>query len=581
MAIACNDGGQKMLSLVVMGRNDEYMGNFKYRITTCLNYLARHLTDLGRLDDVEVLVTDWGSMVPLAKVLPLSPEAEYICRFVYVPPSIISTVRPDGDFAPYWAANVGLRRGKGEFCLLFDADSLFPRQSLQTLFNLLDGKIVLPFDVNRIFFFLCRSQVPWEVVQRQPTLEEWDRYLFITAGSLPPDQGVGLGIAGSGQMMHRSMWHECRGYNQQLIGQAWGDAELTLRVTQCYPWMNLSGIGISAFHMMHWPHNRLGVWHNSVINPYIVSPAMQVNDENWGLGNYQLDMQVAENIIESPQTTELLEAVNPIELWGQTKNELVSELSSHSVREHVQCSLQGWSFDAVEWESLCALSWYSLYHYPRTYIDFGIKKGCAAAVVAAACPGVEIYGIDRWEGSGRGSAPQPSNAAGILQRVGYRGYMRFVSGEPKTALCRLRDSFIGRFSFDLALVRGDMFDTEAIQQLSDLIPHLASGGMLVFTCVSTVVFQRVWKEMQDKFSEYVYLLCHSGRTGLILAVSFQNDNSNISPTGGNGLRVNFGRPPRFCLAQQLVHRGFHAMRNPGRYPEYARRIWRRLKKNAR
>lgn len=41
----------KLLSVVVTGRNDNYMGNFKYRITTCLNYLARNLKELGCLND--------------------------------------------------------------------------------------------------------------------------------------------------------------------------------------------------------------------------------------------------------------------------------------------------------------------------------------------------------------------------------------------------------------------------------------------------------------------------------------------------------------------------------------------------
>ena len=50
----------KLLTVAVTGRNDDYMGNFKYRLTTCLNYLARNLRDLGRLDEVEVLVTDWN-----------------------------------------------------------------------------------------------------------------------------------------------------------------------------------------------------------------------------------------------------------------------------------------------------------------------------------------------------------------------------------------------------------------------------------------------------------------------------------------------------------------------------------------
>jgi len=366
----------KLLSVVITGRNDDYMGNFKYRITTCLNYLARNVKVLGRLDDIEVLVTDWGSDIPLAKVLPLLPEAGRICRFIYVNPTIARTVRPDGDFCPSWAINASLRRGKGRFLMLFDADSLFPQYSLQALLDLLDGKLTVPFDLDRMLFFFCRYDVPWEVVQSEPTLEEWDRYLFLNAGSLPrAKEWPGLGVAGSGQMMHRTIWDGCRGYNQQLVGQAWIDAEYTLRVTQCYPWMDLSSMGVSLFHMMHWPHNRRGTWPNAVINPHIVSPTMQVNDENWGLANYELDIQRAENIIKSPRTTKSSGRDGKFEPWNKAREELVVELTSQLVREHVQTSIHSWSADQAEWESVCALSWYSLYHYPRVYLEFGIQKG--------------------------------------------------------------------------------------------------------------------------------------------------------------------------------------------------------------
>lgn len=569
----------KSLSVVVTGRNDNYMGNFKYRITTCLNYLARNLKDIGRLDDIEVLVTDWGSDVPLAKVLSLSPEAGRICRFVYVHPTIARAVRPDGDFCPSRAINASLRRGKGEFLMLFDADSLFPRHSLQSLLDLLDGKLAVPFDVNRMFFFFCRYHVPWEIVQREPTIEEWDRYLLLNIGSLPRSEGLpGLGISGAGQMMHRSIWHACRGYNQQLVGQAWIDAEYTLRVTQRYPWMDLSSIGVSLFHMAHWPRNRQGIWPNAVINPHVVSPTMQVNDENWGLANYELDIQMAENIVESSKTTKSSGTISQVEPWNKTRGELVAELTSRLVRKHARKNIQRLDVVRVEWDSLCALSWYSLYYYPRAYLEFGIQSG-AAAVVAAACPGVEIYGIDSWQASdGRRPVRSPDCAIGILRRVGYRGYTRLVSGDPCTAFRRLRESSVGTFSLDLALLRGDMFSKDVTQQLSDLIPHLAPGGMVVFTCASRDSFQRVWSEMQAKFPQFAYLLCKTGKTGLILAASLQNEDSSALSDAKNDLRVSFGKLPILVIQLRRVSRQvcrmYRALRNPSRYPEYAKRICR-------
>lgn len=569
----------KLLSIVVTGRNDNYMGNFKYRITTCLNYLARNLKDLGRLDDVEVLVTDWGSDVPLAKVLHLSPEAGRICRFVYVHPTIACAVQSDGSFCQTLAVNVSLRRGKGKFLTLLETDSLFLWHSLQALLELLDGKLAVPFDINRMLFLVPRYKVPWEVVQREPTLEEWDRYLLLNAGSLPRPQGLsGLGISCSGQMMHRSLWHACRGYDQRLRYWGWSDAELTLRVTQYYPWVDLSSLGVSLFHMEHWPRNR----HVSGVrrsNPCYVSPTFEVNDENWGLANYELDIQTAENIIELSRTTESSETVSQVEPWNKTRGELVAELTSHLVREHAQTTIQSWSVDPAEWESLCILSWYSLHHYPRTYLDCGIQKAQAAAVVAAACPGVEIYGIDSWQASdSRSPVLPPNHATRILRDVGYQGYTRLVTGDSRTAFQRLRDSSVGPLSLDLALVRGDMFSTDVTQQLSNLIPHLAPGGTVVFTCASTDSFQRVWSEMQAKFAQLTYLRCKTGKTGLILAASLQNEDLSAPSDAENDFRVDVGKPPRFVgLMRQfrrIFRRIFRALRNPTRYPEYAKRICR-------
>jgi len=158
----------------------------------------------------------------------------------------------------------------------------------------IDGQSNLPFDIDSAFFVFSRFQLPWEIVQREPTLEEWDRYLIMTGSQLPRDAtGLpGLGIACAAQMMHRSLWDACRGYNEQFLIQGWGDAELTLRLTQHYPWIDLLGLGVPLYHMEHWPHNkRIGGQQEH--NPPSVSPALAVNNENWGLGNYELKIQTA------------------------------------------------------------------------------------------------------------------------------------------------------------------------------------------------------------------------------------------------------------------------------------------------
>ncbi|MEJ2038014.1 MAG: hypothetical protein P8X55_03665, partial [Desulfosarcinaceae bacterium] len=74
-----------ILSLIIGARNDSFMGNFQWRLSTALNFIADSLKQIGRMNDVEVVVCDWGSQTPLHQVLPLTPQAAEITRFVIVP----------------------------------------------------------------------------------------------------------------------------------------------------------------------------------------------------------------------------------------------------------------------------------------------------------------------------------------------------------------------------------------------------------------------------------------------------------------------------------------------------------------
>jgi tetratricopeptide (TPR) repeat protein len=294
----------KLLSVVVTGRNDDYMGNFKYRLTTCLNYLCRNLEHLRRLDDVEILITDWNSDVPLANVLTLSPEASRICKFVCVPPEIAARLQAPGEvFYPTCAMNTSLRRAKGEFVMMFDADSLMPYHSVRSLLDVLEGKQPVGLKLDQTFFYSSRHHLPLEVVQRELSLEQLDRYLLLNGPGFSKDEGwPGLGVCGAAQMMHRSLWQECRGYNQDFRIQGWLDAELTLRVTQHYAWVDLLSLGVVLFHMEHWADNRQGKENLQKHNPHDISSSLAVNDESWGLGDYELEIKRVSGFVDY-QTT--------------------------------------------------------------------------------------------------------------------------------------------------------------------------------------------------------------------------------------------------------------------------------------
>ena len=135
----------------------------------------------------------------------------------------------------------------------------------------------------------------------------------------------------------------------------------------------------------------------------------------------------------------------------------------------------------------------------------------------------------------------------MLHLVSFRGYARLINGDRSTGFQRLRNSSIGKLSFDLVLVRGGMVGVDTTQQLNDIIPYLAPEGMLVFTEDSVANFQHVWHYLQGRYSQFTYLKCKNRNTGMILSASLQDNDSDLLQVGDNGFQVDFGEPPKLHL----------------------------------
>ncbi len=139
------------------------------------------------------------------------------------------------------------------------------------------------------------------------------------------------------------------------------------------------------------------------------------------------------------------------------------------------------------------MAWYSLNFHPARYLEYGIRYAHAAAVVALAYPAVEIYGIDSWTPVKAKPNVTIYYCAETLTRLEHRGYLRFVSGDPNSALKRLCDGFVGTPEFDLVLFRGEMFGELAFPQAVDVLAHVARGGMMVVAFESSGQFSEFWR----------------------------------------------------------------------------------------
>ena len=83
-----NDG--PLFSLCFTGRNDNYDGGkFVVRLSKTINFIVYQFERLQALDEIEVVIADWGSEAePLSAVVLLSESAATATRFVVVPPEV-------------------------------------------------------------------------------------------------------------------------------------------------------------------------------------------------------------------------------------------------------------------------------------------------------------------------------------------------------------------------------------------------------------------------------------------------------------------------------------------------------------
>jgi hypothetical protein len=478
----------KALSIVLCGRNDNYMGNYLYRLGTAINYLARNLEYAERAGSVEILVGDWNSDVPLAESLPLNAAARTITRFVQTSPALARAAQPAGRFFHNpLASNTALRRANGQFVMMTDADGLIPLHSLRSLFALLEGKSRLPVNLNETFFIADRRHVPWEVVQRQPTLDGWDEYLLTHGGDLPVDRGApGLGICQNAWLAHRDIWQACRGLNEQMHYWGWTDAELTLRMNQRHPSIQLAGLGVVIYHMEHWPRNKRSPFPQC--NPHIVTKTFASNDAGWGLGDSRLE-------IVSPPAAHPLQGADfavPNRKERCDISILKRSFRDRRVRETVKSAMRSYRGLKIERTALELLASRSLRHESSVYLEFGASIGrSSTAVVATLNPAADIYAIDDWGEKDERSC-LPNEYADVLRDVASAGQLRFVAGEMRTGLQRLENSVIGKLEVDLAVFRERLFPTGALEALRELLGRLSPAGAVI--CVAeNPQFQKAMK----------------------------------------------------------------------------------------
>ena len=194
-------------------------------------------------------------------------------------------------------------------------------------------------------------------------------------------------------MMRGDHYRSLRGLDERHSGWGWSDVDFGMRALQSHPIFWLSAIGMSMFHMGHAPSGRR---HEGLAapNPPVWSVTPQVNDDTWGMSQFALrEMRFAKSAESDSiaQPTISSESVTREDFFKSSVIEGTKDIATRLMT-------MGWQIPSERIHAMMLVAWYALERFPRRCVFFSVGEGVIASLVASACPNVEIYGIDRWEG---------------------------------------------------------------------------------------------------------------------------------------------------------------------------------------
>ena len=240
---------QKLYSIILIGRNDNYGGSFIERLELCINYFVYSNNKTPKESGYEIIVVDWNSEEPLSKKLKLSEEACEVTKFISVPPEIAKKYNPDGHHIhATLAANFGIERAAGQYFIFMPGDMLFTMYSIDRLNEVLSKRITLPFDPLNSVMTIKRYIVPYEFNETERTFAEIDRYLSLSHNWLSENFIIPGICADVGAIVcNRDIWREVGGFDEDYHGWGKSDSRFGLTANINYPSIELSGFGICSY----------------------------------------------------------------------------------------------------------------------------------------------------------------------------------------------------------------------------------------------------------------------------------------------------------------------------------------------
>jgi hypothetical protein len=132
MSIPSQLGGSPYISIVIVGRNDNYGVNFLERINTFVKHLDRQTSKFNNI--FELIIVEWNPLPDKPRLKDVLIRAKnFSTRIITVPENLHKIANMPAPVLEFWAKNVGIRRALGDYILVSNPDIMFSDHLVEEL----------------------------------------------------------------------------------------------------------------------------------------------------------------------------------------------------------------------------------------------------------------------------------------------------------------------------------------------------------------------------------------------------------------------------------------------------------------
>jgi hypothetical protein len=266
------NGSRPQVAAVVVGRNDDYMSDFRERLYATIEWNIRYLVN-------EVVFVEWNPPAD-RELLAHELTRRFDClRAFVVAPEIHQCIceNPNVKLLEYHAKNVGIRRAESPFIMVTNADAAVGLDTVNTLMSAsLDPEVAWTAE---------RVDISWrEDQQDEIGVVDSMRYRRV----------IPYNRMGTGEfcLAAKELWHNIRGYDELMVKHRIGcDVRGTAQMLAHGATIKKAGTVLHLAHPTSCTEN-IQPHHGEMAT---IEGVPYHNPDGWGLGNRR-QVQLAERI---------------------------------------------------------------------------------------------------------------------------------------------------------------------------------------------------------------------------------------------------------------------------------------------